>query len=146
MTTTAHPRHARKEVRQLAEWLRRHGYELDSFDSERHATYRHPNGHHVTLPETPRGTTWYENIQKDARNALGIAANKRDPAAIRSRAKLDRQLRAAAAQRRRQRLAAELTRREHEQADRNRLIRDEDTFNRYAALMGGGGYRRSAVG
>lgn len=148
MTTTSRPRHSRKEVRQLADWLTTElGAVLDDFDTNGHAIYRFPNGKTIKLPETPKGHSWVSRTRADALKAAGHqVTGKYDAAAARQREATRRNIARAAAQRAVEQRAAHLARQDQTEAERRRLMREEDNFNRYASLMGGGGYRRSAVG
>lgn len=152
MTTTSRPRHSRKEVRQLADWLTTElGAVLDDFDTNGHAIYRFPNGKTIKLPETPKGHSWVSRTRADALKAAGHqVTGKYDAAAARQREATRRNLARAAAQRAAERREAELLRRTETESDRRRRIMAEADLNRYAALMGtghhSGGYRRSSVG
>jgi hypothetical protein len=142
------PRHSRKEVRQLAQWLVDElGAVHDDFDTNGHAIYRFPNGNTIKLPETPKGHTWLARTRAEAMKAAGHkVTGKYDAAAARKRDADRRALAKAAAQRHLERLAVEKARRNRERLTREQLMHEEDDFNRYASLMGGGGYRRPAVG
>jgi hypothetical protein len=66
------PRHANKEVRQLAEWLDDHGWVFTDVDTKGHTIWTWPrNGQVIKLPETPRGTLWLKNTRITALKAMG---------------------------------------------------------------------------
>jgi hypothetical protein len=70
--TTTRPRHAQKEVRQLADWLDDHGWKYTDVDSKGHSIWTWPpTGQTITLPETPRGTHWLKNTRITALKAMG---------------------------------------------------------------------------
>lgn len=76
------PRHASKEVRQLAEWLDDHGWTFTDVDSKGHTIWRWPRtGQTIKLPETPRGTLWLKNTRIAALKVMGQhdTTNKRRP-------------------------------------------------------------------
>lgn len=64
------PRHAHKEVRELAAWLRGRGWEFDSVDAKGHPAYSW-QGHRVSLPTSPRGNRWKNDIRRQALAAMG---------------------------------------------------------------------------
>ena len=74
MTTTTRPRHARKEVRELADWLDDHGFVFDDVDNAGHTIWRWPaTGATLKLPETPKGDRWKQVTRADALKIMGHA-------------------------------------------------------------------------
>lgn len=105
MATRPEPRHAHKEVRQVADWLKSIGFAFDRIANE-HPVYVWPStGQTVTLPGTPRNHVWVDNVRKEAAAIAGVdITNKRDALSIKERQAAERE-RAKEAQTRR-RLAA----------------------------------------
>lgn len=68
---TSRPRHARKEVRQLAQWLEDNGWVFEDFDANGHTIWRYTTGATITLPETPSGHSWLARTRADAHKAMG---------------------------------------------------------------------------
>lgn len=87
MTTVREPRHAHKEIRDLADRLKTAGFAWAGVDTAGHSIYTHPNGQRVVLPETPRTFTGARAIvDKAIADATGQPlTGKRDPHAARDR-------------------------------------------------------------
>lgn len=81
MSTPTRPRHAHKEVRQLADWLDDHGWQYAGDDSKGHTQWTWPTtGQTISLPETPRGTLWLRNTRVTALKIMGQQqSTKRKP-------------------------------------------------------------------
>jgi len=131
------PRHARKEVRQVADWLDDNGWKYDSDDNSGHTIWRWPaTGQTIKLPETPRGHGWVSRTRASALAIMGAqVTGKRDPAAARQR-EADRR---AAERANRQRLTYQAARQAEQRRTaeqrRRTLIAAEDNFRFYASLM-----------
>lgn len=139
------PRYARKEVRQMADWLKANGFRFLDLDASDHAIFIWPaSGETVKLPGTPRNAAWVDNTRKLAARIAGLdITNKRDADAIKDRQSAERQrekerrdaererrnrdaLRALANKNReaeRQAIAAQILRRRAALADIERLMR-----------------------
>lgn len=67
------PRHAHKQVRQAADYLKSVGFEFDNVDTNGHPAYRWPaTGETVTLPTTPNGHMWFANVKTRAAKIAGV--------------------------------------------------------------------------
>src|SRR5690606_13981112 len=55
MPSHTRPRHARKEIRDFADWLDDHGWRFEDFDSDGHSLWSYPGvSERFKLPETPK--------------------------------------------------------------------------------------------
>lgn len=82
MTSSTRPRHARKEVRELADWLDDHGFVFDDVDNAGHSIWRWPaTGQTVKLPETPKGDRWKHITRSEALKIMGHKPTKYRPKA-----------------------------------------------------------------
>jgi hypothetical protein len=86
VTWRGEPRHAHKDVRHMAEWLKSLGFVFVDLDAAGHAVYGWSTGETVKLPTTPRGHVWVDNTRKAAARIAGIdITNKRDARSIKQR-------------------------------------------------------------
>lgn len=86
------PRYARKEVRQMADWLKANGFRFLGLDASDHAIFIWPaSGETVKLPGTPRNAAWVDNVRKQAARIAGLdIASKRNTEAIKDRQAAER--------------------------------------------------------
>lgn len=124
MTAEREPRHAHKEVRQVADWLKSVGFVFTGTDAKGHTIYAWGTGETIKLPSSPRGHVWVDNARKDAARIAGLdLANKRDAQAARDRAAVERdRAKVAAAARKNAALAALRERNSRVEADRARRV------------------------
>ncbi len=78
MSTAQRPRHARKEIRDFADWLAEQGWVFETTDASGHTIWSHPaTGARYKLPETPT----HFNVRRARRDVLKLmgqrAAGKR---------------------------------------------------------------------
>jgi hypothetical protein len=127
------PRHARKEVRQFADWLDDNGWQYNGDDTKGHTLWRWPpTGDILKLPETPNGHGWVARTRSNALAAMGHnAGNKRDATAARERQARRRDAERAQAAR----TKAEADRIGAENERRRRLIAAYNNHRFYATLM-----------
>jgi hypothetical protein len=69
----ARPRHSRKEIRDFADWLVKHGWVFESVDHAQHSIWSHPKSpRNFTLPETPK----HFDVQRARREVLKLMGQK----------------------------------------------------------------------
>lgn len=129
----ARPRHARKEVREIADWLDDEGWSYVDDDQDGHTIWCWPaTGETLKLPETPNGGGWKQRTRAEARKVMGILDHgKRNTANVRTRAAVarsrDRTLTLAQQAQREQYIAAK--------QERARQLAEERDFLFYDRLM-----------
>lgn len=130
------PRHARKEVRQFADWLDDNGWQYDGDDTKGHTIWSWPKtGDIIKLPETPNGHAWVARTRANALAVMGHNDGKRDAAAARERQAKRRDAERAALLRTRAEADRIGAAKAADEKRRRRLIAAYDNHRFYATLM-----------